>query len=82
MIPINKVLKKRVIHCIKVLGIGIKELIFDIELSEITINSIEYDDKNNNVLLHVFDDDLDIIYDFDYLDEIDKLKIIKALDSI
>lgn len=82
MIPITKLLKNKVINSIKILGIGIKELVIDIELSEFTINSIEYDKKNDNVLVHIFNDNLDIMYEFDGLCEKDKLKIIKMLDSI
>lgn len=63
-------------------ALGSRELVFDIELSEMIINSIEYDNKNNLVILHVFNDNLDMLYDFDYLSEKDKLKIIKVLDSI
>lgn len=82
MIPINKILRKKVINSIKILGIGIRELVFDIELSEMTINSIEFDDKHNIVLLHIFKGDLDMTYDFDDLSEKDKLTIIRTLDSI
>ena len=82
MIPINKILRKKVINSIKILGIGIRELVFDIELSEMTINSIEFDDKHNIVLLHIFKCDLDMTYDFDDLSEKDKLTIIRTLDSI
>ena len=64
------------------LGLGLKELVYDIKLSEITINSIEYDKTNNLVLLHVFNDNLDMIYDFDSLSDNDKLEIIKKLDRI
>lgn len=64
------------------LGLGIKELVYDMELSELTINSIEYDKANNLVLLHVFNGDFDMVYDFDDLLTIDKLEIIKILDGI
>jgi hypothetical protein len=79
---INKVLKRKVIKSISVLGMGLKELVFDIELSEITINSIEYNNELNLLILHVFNDSLDMVYDFDELSENDKLTIIKVLDSI
>ena len=82
MIPINNILRKKVINSIKILGMGIRELVFDIELSEMTINSIEFDNKYNIVLLHIFKGDLDMIYDFDDLSEKDKLTIIRTLDSI
>jgi hypothetical protein len=79
---IRKVLKRRVIKSIEMLGLGIKELVYDIKLSEITINSIEYDRLSNSIILHVFNDDLDMIYDFDSLSDNDKLEIIKVLDRI
>jgi len=79
---INKVLKRKVIKSISMLGMGLKELVFDIELSEITINSIEYNNELNLLILHVFNDSLDMVYDFDELSENDKLIIIKVLDSI
>jgi hypothetical protein len=79
---IKTILKKRVIKSIDMLGLGIKELVYDIKLSEITINTIEYDKVNNLVLLHVFNDNLDMIYDFDSLSDNDKLKIISILDRI
>jgi len=79
---IRNILKRRVIKSIEMLGLGLKELVYDIKLSEITINSIEYDKTNNLVLLHVFNDNLDMIYDFDSLSDNDKLEIIKKLDRI
>lgn len=80
---INKILKRRVINSINILSFGSKELVFDIQLSEMVINSIEYNsDIDNSVTLHFFNGNLDISYDFDYLVEKDKLNIIKALDSI
>lgn len=79
---IKKVLKRKVIKSIEMLGIGIEEIIYDIKLSEMTINSIEYDKPSNLVILHVFKDNLDIMYDFDILSDSDKLEIIKVLDRI
>lgn len=79
---IKKILKRRVIKSIEMIGLGIKELVYDIKLSEITINSIEYDRLSNSIILHVFNDDLDMIYDFDSLSDNDKLEIIKVLDRI
>jgi hypothetical protein len=46
------------------------------------INSIEYNNELNLLILHVFNDSLDMVYDFDELSENDKLIIIKVLDSI
>lgn len=79
---IKNILKRRLIKLIKLLGLGMIELVYDIELSEIIINTIEYDKVNNLILLHVFNDELDMIYDFDSLPDSDKLIIIKSLDRI
>lgn len=79
---IKNILKRRLIKSIELLGLGMIELVYDIELSEIIINTIEYDKVNNLILLHVFNDELDMIYDFDGLSDSDKLIIIKSLDRI
>jgi hypothetical protein len=79
---IKNILKRRLIRSIELLGFGMVELVYDIELSEIIINTIEYDRVNNLILLHVFNDELDMIYDFDNLSDSDKLIIIKSLDRI
>jgi Holliday junction resolvasome RuvABC DNA-binding subunit len=83
VIPIiNKILKNKVIDYINIFGLDLKELVFDIELSEMTINSIEYDQITNLLILHVFSEDLDMVYDFDDLSEKDKFIIIEILENI
>ncbi len=76
-------MKNKVSSIIKILGIGLTELIMDFELELYDFNSIEYDEKSDKIYLHIFeDDDLDITYDFDDLSEDDQLSIYVTLSSI
>lgn len=76
-------MKKKVIQIIKILGIGLNELIIDIELESITINSIEWSPDDNNVYLHVFDeDDIDLEFNFDELPKNDQSIIFTQLSQI
>jgi hypothetical protein len=76
-------LKKKAISEIKRIGDGICEIILDIPLSFSTINTIEVDDMDDRILLHVFEyPDFDVTYDFDDLEVIDKIEVIKALKAI
>jgi hypothetical protein len=79
---VNKILRKKVIESVCLLGLGLKELVFNIKLSEMSINSIEYNIRNNSLTLHVFEKNLDMVYDFNDMCEFDKLIIIKALNKI
>ncbi len=67
-------MKKKVIKLIHILGIGLSELIIDIELGFITINSIEWVKSENKVYLYVFDDesDMELSFDFDDLSKEDR----------
>jgi hypothetical protein len=78
----NAILRKKVISLIKRLGLGTRELIIDIEIEDITINTIEYDVLTGKLLIHVFVDEFDIIYDFDSIEKEYKLKIIDYLYEI
>jgi hypothetical protein len=82
MLPINKYLKRRAINALTGLGIDVGEIIIDIKISDMTINSIEYCKDINTLILHVFNDDLDMSFDFDCMSEIDRLKIVKDLCDI
>lgn len=76
-------IKKRVISEIKRIGEGICEIIVDIPLSFSTANTIEFDEIDNRVILHVFEfPDFDICYDFDDLETEDKIEIINSLKAI
>jgi len=66
--------KNKIISDIKFLSLGLNELIIDIPLEDITFHSIELV-EGNQIILHRILEDLDIEYDFDDLDEVDKSKI-------
>lgn len=58
-------MKNKLIQIIKILGIGLNEIIVDIELDTIVVNSIEWSPSDDKIYLHIFNDDLDIEMDFD-----------------
>jgi hypothetical protein len=75
----RRLIRKKVIEYINFIGMDISEVILDIELSEITINSIEWIEIEDLLLVHIFQDDLDFFYDFDELPEIDRVLILTRL---
>jgi hypothetical protein len=77
-------MKKKISKIIRILGIGLTEIIIDIELSLGTFNSIEWVKSENKIWLHMFheDDDIQISFDFDDLDDLDKYIVYTLLASI
>ena len=77
-------MKKKVVKIIKVLGIGLNEIIIDIDLSLGVFNSIEWVNSENKIWLHMFheDHDIQISFDFDDLDNRDKNTVHTLLSSI
>lgn len=76
-------MKNKVINLIKILGFGINELVITIPLSIATFNSIEWDYVDDNVYLHIFEDDnYDLVINFDELSEEDQLKVYQILSVI
>ena len=77
-------MKKKIANMILIMGIGLTELIMDIELSFAVFNSIEYVKAENKIYLYIMkeDEDLEISYDFDDLDKDDKLRVYVSLASI
>jgi len=76
-------MKKKVADMILIMGIGMTELIMDIDTSIAVFNSIEYSKVDKKVWLHMFAGvDLDLSYDFDDLDDIDQMAVYVALASI
>jgi len=77
-------MKKKVAKMILIMGIGLTELVMDIDLSFATFNSIEYVKAENKIYLYIMreDDDLEISYDFDDLDKEDKYIVYVSLASI
>lgn len=80
---LSSVMKNKVINLIKILGFGINELVITIPLSIATFNSIEWDYVDDNVYLHIFEDDnYDLVINFDELSEEDQLKVYQILSVI
>lgn len=77
-------MKKKVITMVRIMGIGLNELVMDFHTSVATFNSIEWIKSENKLYLHIFhdDDDIQISFDFDDLDKDDKLEIYVILSSI
>lgn len=77
-------MKNKVAKMILIMGIGLTELIMDIELSFAVFNSIEYVKAENKIYLYIMkeDEDLEISYDFDDLDKDDKMMVYVSLASI
>jgi hypothetical protein len=77
-------MKRKVAKIIQILGIGLSEIVVDIDLSLGTFNSVEWIKSENKVWLHMFheDDDIQISFDFDDLDKIDKYIVYTLLASI
>lgn len=80
---LKNILRRKSINIIKKISNNIFEIIVDVELSFIVINSIEYDKKSESIFLHAFEeDDFDLVFDFEDLSEKDMLRIIKVLNRI
>jgi hypothetical protein len=77
-------MKRKVAKMILIMGIGLTELVLDLNLSFATFNSIEYVKSENKIYLYIMheDDDLEISYDFDDLCKEDKTIVYISLASI
>jgi len=75
-------MKNKIINLIKLLGFGLNELLMNINLPIGEFDSVEWDIEANKVFLHIFKDDLDIMLDFDELDEENQLELYKILAII
>lgn len=69
---------------VRIMGIGLNELVIDFQTSVATFNSIEWIKSENKLYLHIFrdDDEIQISFDFDDLSKDDKLEIYVILSSI
>ncbi len=80
---LSGVIKKKVINHITKIGTGVLEIVIELPISFITFNSIEYLQTTNKIMLHHWtDDDLEMTYDFDDLEDEDKLEIFKILSEL
>jgi len=79
----SRVMKNNVVQLIKILGIGIYELVIDINLSCGNFETIEWNQEEDKIYLHIFhDEDFDITIDFDDIPEEDQLKIYQVLSIL
>ena len=53
-------MKRKVTKMIRIMGIGLTELIIDLDLGIATFNSIEYVKEDNKIYLNIFQEDEDI----------------------
>jgi hypothetical protein len=74
-------MKGDLISIIKILGVGFKEIVMDIDLTEFSINSIEIDIRDN-IILHSFNSNIDVETPFDELSLEDQKIILKKLKSL
>jgi hypothetical protein len=77
-------MKKKVANMVRIMGIGLNELVIDLPTSVATFNSIEWVKSENKLYLHIFHDDeeIQISFDFDDLSKDDKLEVFVILSSI
>lgn len=61
-------MKEDIINVIRILGVGLTELILEIDLGFFVINSVEYREPDE-IILHSFKDDVDYEMNFDELGE-------------
>lgn len=75
-------MKKEIINVIRILGVGYNEIILDIDLGFIVINSLEFVEPEDVILHHFTNDDVDIEINFDDIDIKSKKDIYQFLVSI
>ncbi len=78
---LGKIIKKKTIKIIKTLGIDIFEIVIKMPVSFIVFDSIEYVESSDKIILHYWEEDFDMSYDFDELENEDKLKIYEILSK-
>ena len=66
-------MKEDIINVIKILGIGLNEVLVDIDLGFFYINSVEFR-KPDEVILHQFEGDTDYEISYDELNLIDRIE--------
>jgi len=68
-------MEKNIRTYIRLLGITHNEIILNMNVNDYNFNTIEWDQDTGDIILHEFDDDLDIPYYFEDIDEFTKIKI-------
>lgn len=74
-------MKKELISLVKILGLGLTELVIDIDLDYITINSIEYRDPDE-IWIHHFDNNLDYEIEFEEIPDNYQKRIFNEIKSL
>jgi len=76
--------KLKIINLISILGIGIYELVIDLETSLGVFNSIAYYKNDEKVYLYSYNDgdDFELEVDFEDLSENDQISIVYYLNQI
>lgn len=75
-------MKKKVKELIRILGIGLNELVIEIKIGDVVFGSIEYIEESEQIILHKFEDELDYEFDFEDLDEEQQILVYKHLSII
>ena len=75
-------MEEKVKDLIKILGIGLNEIIIELPMGSITFDSIEWSDEEDKVILHKFEDDLDYSFDFSDLTSEQQEKVFRILSVI
>lgn len=79
---IHSMMKKKVKELIRILGIGLNELVIEIKIGDVVFGSIEYIEESEQIILHKFEDELDYEFDFEDLDEEQQILVYKHLSII
>lgn len=77
-------MREEVVKLIRILGIGLCELIININLDYTTVNSIEFSKKENKIYVNVWleSDNVEIQYDYDDLSEFNQKIIYQTLSNL
>lgn len=76
------VIKNKVKNLIKLLGMGINEIVLDMKIGDTEFNSIELIEEIDQIILHIFEDDYDYYYEFDSLTIDEKKDVYNTLSVI
>jgi GMP synthase PP-ATPase subunit len=74
-------MKDHIINIIKILGVGRQEIIINMVIGKILIDTIELRDYDT-IKIHHFEGDLDIEIDFDVIEPIYQTEIYHTLNSL
>lgn len=74
-------MKEDIINIINILGVGHKEIVVNIELDKLLIDTIEIR-NNDTIIIHHFMGDLDLEIDYEDIDLIYQKEIYYTLNSL